>query len=349
MKTMLELPDLAAEAGRIQESKRDFLADTRNLTFYVSDSGRPALALDTSDGTLGFPLNAHAEGQIASRLKVPKRFWDRLIEDYPDELVEMVRAMFVKEHEERMLRTLDGKGRAFLSNRYRRIDNVDILTQAIVPAFSQFPEVEIRSAAITDTKMHVKATFPNVEAEIRVGEIMRAGVAISNSEVGAGGFNVSLFTEVLLCTNGMIGEKLLNKTHTGSRLTGDDDGSIFSDETLAAADKATMLEARDLILSAADSAKFEALVASCRGLTEIEVEAPAPKAVEELGDRHDLTETEQESILDHLIRGGDFTAWGYTNAVTRTAEDADDYERATELERLGGKLVELPAQDWRFN
>jgi hypothetical protein len=35
------------------------------------------------------------------------------------------------------------------------------------------------------------------------------------------------------------------------------------------------------------------------------------------------------------------------NAVTRTAEDAADYDRATELEAAGGRVIELPAADWR--
>jgi hypothetical protein len=35
------------------------------------------------------------------------------------------------------------------------------------------------------------------------------------------------------------------------------------------------------------------------------------------------------------------------NAVTRTAEDAADYDRATALEAAGGRVLELPAADWR--
>jgi len=40
------------------------------------------------------------------------------------------------------------------------------------------------------------------------------------------------------------------------------------------------------------------------------------------------------------------SAWGLANAVTRTAEDAADYNRATELEAAGGRVIELPAPDW---
>jgi len=250
--------------------------------------------------------------------------------------------------ERRLVRTLDGKVRAYLSNRYRRIDNAWIADQAILPTLAEFPNVEIRSCGLTETRMYIKATFPGVEAKV-VGDVVRSGVAISNSEVGAGKFLVELFVEKLDCTNGMIGTTSLAKQHTGGRLTGDDEGGIFADDTLEAADKALLLEARDLVRASADLAQFEAIVAQCRALAEIDVEDDPPKFVEKLADRHDLSEGEGSSILRHLIQGGDLSAWGYVNAVTRTAEDVESYDRATELERLGGRLVELPPQDWRLN
>lgn len=45
----------------------------------------------------------------------------------------------------------------------------------------------------------------------------------------------------------------------------------------------------------------------------------------------------------HLVQGGDLSKWGLSNAVTRTAEDAADYDRCTELERIGWNVVDLPA------
>jgi hypothetical protein len=348
VKTMMTLPELSAEIMRVSEAKVDYLGDTRRMGFYAASDGR-ALTLDDVEVESPFMLLPHAESQVASRLGIPKKFWDRLAVDYPGELQTVARAILYQEPEERLIRTLDGKVRAFLSNRYRRIDNAAIAEQAILPTLAEFPSIEIRSAALTETRMYVKATFPNVEAEVRVGETLRSGLAISNSEVGAGRFLVELFVEKLACTNGMIATTSLSKQHTGSRLTGDDEGGVFSDETLEAADRALMLEARDLIRAGADQAQFEALIASCKELAEIEVEETPPKVIERLADRHGLSEGEGESILKHLIEGGDLSAWGYVNAVTRTAEDADSYDRATELERLGGKLVALPAQDWRFN
>lgn len=38
--------------------------------------------------------------------------------------------------------------------------------------------------------------------------------------------------------------------------------------------------------------------------------------------------------------GNDFSHYGLVNAVTRSSQDVQDYNRATELERVGGILLE---------
>jgi hypothetical protein len=35
------------------------------------------------------------------------------------------------------------------------------------------------------------------------------------------------------------------------------------------------------------------------------------------------------------------------DAVTHYSQQVEDYDRATELEVLGGRLIELPAGEWR--
>lgn len=47
------------------------------------------------------------------------------------------------------------------------------------------------------------------------------------------------------------------------------------------------------------------------------------------------------------FEAGDVPQHFRPNAITRTAEDLDDYDRATEFERAGGKVVELAKSDWR--
>jgi len=68
--------------------------------------------------------------------------------------------------------------------------------------------------------------------------------------------------------------------------------------------------------------------------------------VEVTAEKFRLSETERKSVLRHLTTEGALTRWGLVNALTRTAEDVESYDRATELERCGGQVIELPRRDW---
>jgi hypothetical protein len=59
-----------------------------------------------------------------------------------------------------------------------------------------------------------------------------------------------------------------------------------------------------------------------------------------------LTQTEGESILERLIRKGDYSQYGMLNAVTNLANDTESYDRATELEFLGGQVLDLNPSQW---
>lgn len=52
-------------------------------------------------------------------------------------------------------------------------------------------------------------------------------------------------------------------------------------------------------------------------------------------------------MLRHLATGGDLSRWGMANALTRFSQDVEDYDRATEFERMGGQVIELPRNDWQ--
>jgi len=81
--------------------------------------------------------------------------------------------------------------------------------------------------------------------------------------------------------------------------------------------------------------------------TERKIEGNPVKAVEMLTKKFALNDGENGSILRHLISGGDLSQYGLLNAVTAASQDVQDYDRATELERLGGQVLELPQNDWK--
>ena len=81
--------------------------------------------------------------------------------------------------------------------------------------------------------------------------------------------------------------------------------------------------------------------------TGVEIQGSPEKVIEVVKERLDLTEEEGGNVLRHLIKGGDLSMWGVANAVTAEANEATDYDRATELESAGGKLIELPKESWK--
>ena len=109
-----------------------------------------------------------------------------MLQEAPDLLCTNVNH-WLHQHEgnQRLVRTLDGSVRGFLSNSYRSLDHFEF-AEAALQELHQVGDVQVESSAITDTRMYIKAVSRRMEGEIRKGDIVRWGIALSNSEVGAG-------------------------------------------------------------------------------------------------------------------------------------------------------------------
>ena len=81
--------------------------------------------------------------------------------------------------------------------------------------------------------------------------------------------------------------------------------------------------------------------------TEQRIEGNPVAAIEVLSEKFGYSNDEKSGILTHLIQGGDLSAYGLLNAITRTSQDVTDYDRCTELERDGSKVLSLPASTWK--
>ena len=104
---------------------------------------------------------------------------------------------------------------------------------------------------------------------------------------------------------------------------------------------------RDVVESAVSETTFRQIALKMQKTREIPLSGDPVKAVEVLANRYTLNDTERAGVLRHLIVEGDLTAYGLVNAVTHYSQEVMDYDRATDFEALGGKLIELPASDWR--
>ena len=191
MKSGISLVDMAKEIQRQADLKADYMLDTRSLRLEPFDSKLYLNAYDQSGVPALEPLevNSIAHRQIGTHLKIPAAYYDKMLEEYPELLAQNVNAWFQREPSVRMIRTIEGTARAFLSNRYRRIDNLDIAS-IVLPVLQDMEGMHFESCQLTESRMYIKVVNTRLEAEVVPGDIVQSGIIISNSEVGLGSVNI---------------------------------------------------------------------------------------------------------------------------------------------------------------
>ena len=345
MKQGRTLQELAIEIDRQARTKKGFLVDTTAMSVIPHEEG---IRFQAEGMSADFGINDIAHSQIGQHLEIPARYYERMRTESPELLSQNINHwLHNRTPERRMLRTLDGNLRAFLSAKYRRIDNMEI-AETVLPIISRMEGAKVESCQITDQKMYIKVVNPRITTEVRKGDIVQAGIVISNSEVGMGSVSISPLIYRLVCSNGMIAAQQVRKTHVGRLNDVDADMSIFRDETIEADDKAFLMKVQDAVNAAVDQTVFEKIVQQMRDATEAKIEAASvPKVVELASKQFHISQFESEGVLGHLIGGGDLSLYGMANAVTRYAQDVNSYDRSTELEQIGYSILTVAPTIWR--
>lgn len=357
MKTGKSLTELAMEIERQMDAKKDFIAPTAKLTAHAAH-GAVKLQIG-ADPAMVFPVNQLALRQIGEHTGIPAKYVDVMVREAPELLAVNINHWFHSKPAKRTVRTLDGNVRAVLSEKFRTLDNAD-LAQAAFPAIQQLG-VDVLSMELTERRLYIKCVDKKANARIKLatGHAMGEGharfddlcpaIVISNSEVGEGrlGIEAGIFTTG--CTNMMISkQRSMSKYHVGRGAElGDSVYELLSDATKDKTDAATWAQVGDVIRGAFDKVRFDAEIAKLQGTTEDAIEADVVEVVNMAAKRFTLSDGVRSSVLTHLIKGGDLSRYGLINAITRTAEDQADYDDATDLERLGGTIVELGKNEWR--
>ena len=345
-KGKLTLAHFAQELQRQNESKRDFIVDTRSMGFSVYDDGETTVTImpPTGGTPYKYEMTDLFHRQMGASLGIPAKYYDKMKQDYPDLLAQNINGWFQQTPSKHTIRTMDNTARAFLSDRYRRIDNFDVAT-ATLPVIGEMPDAQIESCEITPNRMYIKVVNPRLEADVVPGDTVQAGIVISNSEVGLGSVTVMPLLYRLVCKNGMIINELgQRKYHIGRE--NEESYELYSDRTLEADDAAFMLKLQDIVRTAVDEAKFGMVIDKLRETTQIKITGDIPKVVELTAKQYGFNQNEQSGILKHLIEGGDLSLYGLSSAVTRASQDVDDYDRATALESAGWQIVTISPDIW---
>lgn len=272
-----------------------------------------------------------------------------------------------------------GVARALLSDRYRIVDNLDVLTAALDGVRQSGAEVEIDGCDLTERRMYVRIVAPAIREYAedllagyrspfggqdvgrgwtpeRVAEVSRregqalapdadpvvfAGFVLSNSETGGGAFTITPRLVIKVCNNGLtITADALRNVHLGGKL---EEGLIrWSDETQQRNLELVTSQARDAVTTFLDRDYLRAKLDGIREAAGRPIDDPA-KTVKHVASTVRLG-SHHDAILDHFIRGGQMTAGGVMQAVTSVAQTLDDADQAAEVEGLALDALAVAAR-----
>ncbi|AXH88758.1 DUF932 domain-containing protein [Micromonospora aurantiaca] len=378
MTDTLRHSDLAALAAALNDQRTralDLVVPAREMTFDGAALRlRDVDPVLTDDGVTDpngryVPTGVGDEG-IAEKLGIPIKYLRRLRAEAPDLYDANVNGWLSRSADSYLVRLLRGDAetvesrgvlRAFLSDRYRTIDNFDVLLaalQGIQRAGVDMPDI---SADLTDRRMYVRVTHPGVAVYApqlldgyrspfsgRTGTdnpVVFAGFVIANSETGNGAFSITPRIVVEVCNNGMtMTRDAMREVHIGGRL---DTGVIrWSADTQRKSLELVTAQTADAVATFLDKDYVTAKVAELEQAADAAVTDPQG-VITTVSRKLGFTEAQQTTILDHFIRGGQVTAGGVLHAVTSAAQTLDDGDAAWDMEAAALPALALAAASAR--
>ncbi len=304
---------------------------------------REVVEMNMPDGT--FSLHANAVGQLADRMGVPSRYLKMLAAGEPWQI--MLAAEILNQHSDWtqrnrvLVRTVGSQVRGVLSDSYRRLNSVEILTAFVQEASGQ--GAVISDAYMTDTKVWAETILPtpiSIPTKNNGEVIIFAGARFSTSDYGDGAVDMRTFLLNGACLNGMVRESVMKQVHLGSRLP---DTLALSERTYKLDTETTVSAVRDLTrgLYSKDTIMQKAL--EIQGASEIEVDFD--KELRKLQQGGSILKAEQQAVEKLLMNNnpddgvqGGATLWKLTQAITAHARELTP-ERARELHEISGNLL----------
>ncbi|GAB3259746.1 hypothetical protein [Kineosporia babensis] len=253
---------------------------------------------------------------------------------------------------------VDGTVRAFLSDSYSRIDHLDVLVAALDGVKQSGEQVVVEGCDLTEQRMYVRVTAPGVQAmapsllknyrspfDSRPGSelpVVWGGFVMRNSETGGGAFSIEPRLTVRVCRNGMVMEQsVLRKTHLGARYAGGEGIVTWSAETLSKSLELITSQARDAVRAYLDPEYVARMVRQLEAISDKPVE-DVDKTLKVVASKFKFSDSQQDSILAHFIRGADLSAGGVMHAITSTAQTLDA-DTAYEMESVAVQAMQLAA------
>ncbi|HUZ55926.1 MAG TPA: DUF932 domain-containing protein [Streptosporangiaceae bacterium] len=361
------LADLAALLRDQQARKVDIVAPAGAIRAaggqLVTDGTDPVLGTDGVTMTTGSytPSDVCDQG-LADKLGIPVTYLRRMREQRPALYDANVNGWLAGDSRKflvRCLRASSGSGpgaaRAFLSDGYKRIDNLDVLMAALDGVRAAGVPVEVDGCDLTERRMYVRVVCEQVRtlapallADYRSpftgasgadNPVVFAGFVISNSETGCGAFTLTPRLVVQVCRNGLtMTRDAIRAVHLGERL---DEGVVtWSGNTLDKTLALITARTTDAVATFLEPGYADRVVRAVTAQAGHPLADPQ-EAVAVVSQRLRFTDSQQADIMAAFIRGGDLSAGGILHAVTSAAQSQTDADAAHEMESAGLRALEI--------
>lgn len=309
----------------------------------ITFSANGSLRMDMPDGQ--FTLHDNAIGQLADRMGIPQRYLRGLASGEP--WAKQLAATLLNEHSgwtqrsRVLVRTVGQQVRGVLSDSYRRLNSVEILTAFVQEAAQQ--GAVISDAYMNDTKIWAETILPTpltVPTANNGDVVIFAGARFSTSDYGDGAVDMRAFLLNGACLNGMVRESVMKQVHLDSKLP---DNLQLSQQTYELDTKTTVSAVRDLTKGLFSKDNLMKKAIEIQGASEMEVDFE--HELKRLTRDGGLLKQEGKEVEKILMRNdpedgvqGGATLWKLTQAITAHARELSP-ERSRELHELSGQLL----------
>lgn len=331
MKSMFSPMELTTQIKNNQEKKADFIHPCSGM-FVMNDGNKMKIYVENTPEGVDENLNlsSNALRQLLQRSDTPQKFSKKLMRQSPETLAVIINLWLEERADKKlMIRTMEGKARAVLSENYRRVENEHVALVTI-RSLAKVPCGVIRSTAITDLRMYIRISTPEFQVETCFGPL-EFGAVVTNSEVGAGGISVHTMAYLpdrdiafLIAENKLvskfISEIISDKSNAQSRMDAVFSG-VMSDEAM----KDVVLkfqQAHDDVITMTKPDFMKAMRKAFPGL-------PCGRVIELLPSSKQLSR--QDLVL----------------AIAEHAQEINDFDEIFNVEIWAGKILEMPRDAWR--
>lgn len=311
------------------------------ITF--ADNAGTRLTMNMPEGQ--FDLHSNAVGQLADRMGVPQRYLRTLANGEPWQVT--LAAILLNQHTDNtqrsrvLVRTVGQQVRGVLSDSYRRLNSVQILTAFIEEAAGQ--GAVISDAYMNDTKVWAETILPQpitIPTRKNGDVLIFIGARFSTSDYGDGAVDMRTFMLNGACLNGMVRESVMRQMHLGGKLP---DNLALSNRTYELDTKTAVSAVRDLTRNLYLPETIERKAYEVLGASEMEVDLE--KEVKKLTGSGALLKAEGQEVEKLLMKNdpddgvqGSSTLWKLTQAITAHARTLTP-ERSRELHEISGNLL----------